>query len=274
MAAMIGSDPDQLDALAHDLNGAAEQLRAAGLRVGTRLHAVPWSGPDAEALRADWDGGLFRSIDAAASGLQEAATVMTRNAAEQRITSQADGATTGAGTVTSGSAVAVTAAAGSAVTGSALAAILPGAAGGSVQAVPRLPAGLIRPATGGLSLRQDAAQAWDDVVRWANTPQELPNSEYVSAGVNLVWGGLKFDAGAGLLVAGAFTGPFGLPVDLYSGYQLVTGSSRVWRGGQQYLQAREGPQTEVATPLEYGQQILTGIVPGGNSTVDFVGGLF
>ena len=87
-----GADPDQLDALAHDVSGAADRLSATHAALRARLHTAPWTGPDAQSFRQDWDTTHHRVIGEACTRLRDAATALRRNADEQRQASAAPGA--------------------------------------------------------------------------------------------------------------------------------------------------------------------------------------
>lgn len=91
MATMLGADPDRLDALAAQLSGAARELQALEVRVGNAVRESPWHGLDAEGLRAQWISRDALLVIAAATRLESAATVLVRNATEQRQASAADG---------------------------------------------------------------------------------------------------------------------------------------------------------------------------------------
>ena len=89
MGQMVGADPDQLDELARSIGANAQQLSAVYARVRSTVHAIGWSGPDAEAFRNAWETVHRRILESAATRLLDAATILHRNADEQRRASAA-----------------------------------------------------------------------------------------------------------------------------------------------------------------------------------------
>jgi hypothetical protein len=71
---MLGADPDLLDVLATQLTGAAQELQALEVRVGSAVRESPWQGLDAEGLRAQWISRDALQVIAAATQLESAAT--------------------------------------------------------------------------------------------------------------------------------------------------------------------------------------------------------
>ena len=91
MGRMVGADPEQLDELGRAMAGAAQQLSAVSTRVRAQLHAVEWSGSDAQAFRHAWDAVHRRILEAATTRLHDAASTLHRNADEQRQASAVTG---------------------------------------------------------------------------------------------------------------------------------------------------------------------------------------
>ena len=68
-----GADPDQLDALAHEMTASADQLRDLHRRIDARLQQTPWLGTDVEGFRNEWTSRHGRAITTTATGLDAAA---------------------------------------------------------------------------------------------------------------------------------------------------------------------------------------------------------
>lgn len=88
---MWGADVDQLDALARDLNTAADRLESLTRLLGGRIGSVAWSGRDATSFRHDWPGRHAAGLRTVGEAMREAARTVTANAAEQRKASEASG---------------------------------------------------------------------------------------------------------------------------------------------------------------------------------------
>lgn len=92
--ALVGADVDQLRTLARTLTQAADRLDGMTREVTVRLSSTPWTGPDAERHRSQWNGqslGLARGVIGA---LRSAADVVERNATEQDHASEIGGQAT------------------------------------------------------------------------------------------------------------------------------------------------------------------------------------
>lgn len=87
MAGFYGADVEQLDTLAVALEREGRALEDLLRRLDSRLQSVPWKGPDAERSRSEWTSSLFPRCLQAADGLVSAASVVRRNASDQRDTS-------------------------------------------------------------------------------------------------------------------------------------------------------------------------------------------
>ena len=118
------------------------------------------------------------------------------------------------------------------------------------------------------------AEAWS----WANTPTCLPNPGWLTGPFNAAYGGWKIGNGLFLLIAGTsadLTGVgavFGIPVDFFGGYQVLSGAARTYRGIKQ-ISAAERTPVERKTPLHFGEDIVLNIAPFGGSLTDWLGGL-
>ncbi|MDP3208226.1 MAG: hypothetical protein Q8M65_03675 [Rhodoglobus sp.] len=84
MAGFYGADVEQLDMLAFALEREGRALEDLLRRLDSRLQSVPWNGPDAERSRSEWTSSLFPRCLQAADGLVSAASVVRRNASDQR----------------------------------------------------------------------------------------------------------------------------------------------------------------------------------------------
>ena len=88
---LIGSDPDELRALAVALRTAGTHLATTRQQVDARLATSSWTGPDAETFRADWFRGRRVVLAQAGDLLLAASATLIRNADEQDRASAADG---------------------------------------------------------------------------------------------------------------------------------------------------------------------------------------
>jgi len=84
MAGFYGADVEQLDSLAVALEREGRTLEDLLRRLDARLQSVPWQGPDAERAKNTWSSTLFPRCLQAAEGLVTAASVVRRNASDQR----------------------------------------------------------------------------------------------------------------------------------------------------------------------------------------------
>lgn len=106
------------------------------------------------------------------------------------------------------------------------------------------------------------------VSRWAETPARMINAEFVTGLFNLAYGFTKVLAGVTLLTVGTaadLTGIgalLGLPVDVFGGYQLVTGFARIYRGATQFSTAISQPIV-TTTPVNYFEGAALDVAPGG-----------
>ncbi|MBN9170507.1 MAG: WXG100 family type VII secretion target, partial [Microbacterium sp.] len=96
---MYGADVAQLRDTAAELRRSAERLTSSRTTLSATLAASPWSGPDSERFRGEWQGALSRILQDAGARLAAAADALERNAADQEATSAVGGgAAAGAGT--------------------------------------------------------------------------------------------------------------------------------------------------------------------------------
>lgn len=93
MAGFYGADVEQLDSLAVALEREGRALEDLLRRLDARLQSVPWKGPDAERAKTTWTSTLFPRCLQAADGLVTAASVVRRNANDQRDASGGGGTT-------------------------------------------------------------------------------------------------------------------------------------------------------------------------------------
>ena len=87
----IGSNPDELDALASELDEASATLESAHVRVMTRIVRSPWQGEDADDFRQQWTGPAKRVFARTATELTDTAKTLRRNADDQRRASDGAG---------------------------------------------------------------------------------------------------------------------------------------------------------------------------------------
>lgn len=113
---------------------------------------------------------------------------------------------------------------------------------------------------------------------WLNTPTTMPNPKLFSGAINILWGSYKFGTGVALLTAGTaadVTGigaVFGIPVDILGAYSAFTGGAKAIKGASQFVEGyQEGEYDE--SPLDFGINVFTGLLPAGDSLINFVGGL-
>ena len=88
----FGADVEQLRQLSRSLAQHAEELQSIRARLGSRVEAVSWLGPDADRFRGDWNERLAVSLSAAARALNEASNQAETNARQQE---QASGSAAG-----------------------------------------------------------------------------------------------------------------------------------------------------------------------------------
>lgn len=87
MAGFYGADVDQLDQLAILLENESRALEHVLRRLDGRLQSVHWQGPDAEKSRGEWSSVVFPQGLRAAESLSVAASVVRKNASDQRVAS-------------------------------------------------------------------------------------------------------------------------------------------------------------------------------------------
>lgn len=88
---MWGADPDQLDALARDLDTAAQRLDRIMSRLTAQVARSPWRGGSADAFRADWHRLHRARLSSASHFLRDGETRLRRNADAQRDASASEG---------------------------------------------------------------------------------------------------------------------------------------------------------------------------------------
>jgi hypothetical protein len=124
-----------------------------------------------------------------------------------------------------------------------------------------------------------STQTADSLAHWLTTPVVLPNSKFFTDLFNIVYGAYKvadglvlFESGSAADVTG-FGATLGVPAQGYGAYQAVTGVFRAFRGIRQVSEATQD-QTVFESPLDYGKGIrLETVVPGGSTTIDWLGAL-
>jgi hypothetical protein len=81
--AFVGADVEQLRALGAELGSQAGALEDLGRRVGIRIDAVDWRGPDAAVFREDWNTRHLVALRRVADVLAQVGETARRQAAEQ-----------------------------------------------------------------------------------------------------------------------------------------------------------------------------------------------
>lgn len=94
---LVGSDPDELRALAVVMQTAGSSLATTGQRLDGRLASSSWIGHDADTFRSDWFHNRRLVLAQTSTLLLDASTTLIRNADEQDRASAADGGSAGSG---------------------------------------------------------------------------------------------------------------------------------------------------------------------------------
>ena len=94
--AIWGADPEGLEQFASDLSQASGQFRQIQRQLSARIHSAPWSGSDASRFLDSWRGPYSSSLLSTASALEQAASIVRRNAEEQRAAGAAESGSTSA----------------------------------------------------------------------------------------------------------------------------------------------------------------------------------
>ncbi|HEV7184707.1 MAG TPA: hypothetical protein VGN33_09430 [Leifsonia sp.] len=100
--AMFGANVDELNALAIAMDQAAVQLLTTRQSVGAKVQQTSWTGPDADRFRSDWSASNNSRLASAARLLNDAASSLRNNAAEQTQASAAAGESPGVGVTFTG----------------------------------------------------------------------------------------------------------------------------------------------------------------------------
>ena len=88
MSREIGADPGELSALALLLHGAATEIDGVFVDIRRSLHTFEWEGPDADSLRAQWNAGAQRALEALANRFRDAAAHLDFDAGQLRVPGQ------------------------------------------------------------------------------------------------------------------------------------------------------------------------------------------
>lgn len=91
MSVSHGADVDALRAASRTLADAAHVLFTVNVRLSARAYDFTWNGPDATRFRAQWEGEYAPQVDAVTRALNQAATDIAEQAADQERASGADG---------------------------------------------------------------------------------------------------------------------------------------------------------------------------------------
>lgn len=87
MHAMVGQDPEEVDALAAEFELRATELDATRTAIAARLGGSAWSGPDRDRFQSEWDGRLAGQVGQTADALRAAAHRAAASARDQRLAS-------------------------------------------------------------------------------------------------------------------------------------------------------------------------------------------
>lgn len=90
MSTFVGADVAALRQLSVQLLSSADELESLVNRLGGRVNAAQWRGPDSERFRGDWSQRHVGTIRNAASALRSASEAARTNAAQQETASSAD----------------------------------------------------------------------------------------------------------------------------------------------------------------------------------------
>ena len=86
--AQLGADVEQLDRLAAKFKEKAAEVAQMQTQIAAQISTTWWQGGDADRFRAQWDGDLRGQLSRLKSLLETTATVVVKQAADQRATSQ------------------------------------------------------------------------------------------------------------------------------------------------------------------------------------------
>ena len=84
---ILGADPDQLNTVAQRISSRADDYDNAGEDINYWLRRMDWHGPQADAFRSLYDSRMRPQLQAVATALREAASVLRANAAQQQAAS-------------------------------------------------------------------------------------------------------------------------------------------------------------------------------------------
>lgn len=90
-AAMVGADPDALDALASAFERQAGSLDAMAGRIRSQVATSPWAGNRANRFRSEWDNTHMPRLRSASSALRAGAKQLRTEATQQRQASSVRG---------------------------------------------------------------------------------------------------------------------------------------------------------------------------------------
>lgn len=88
---MVGANPEELDALGHQMSVAAERLEAIRGELTSSLSVTSWRGPDAEMFQGEWSSHLSGNLLTATQGIASASRKLHFEASQQRQASDVRG---------------------------------------------------------------------------------------------------------------------------------------------------------------------------------------
>ena len=86
--AQLGADVEQLDRLGAKFREKAAEVAQMQAQIAAQLSGTWWKGNDADKFRAQWDGDLRGQLSRLKALLESTASVVAKQAADQRATSQ------------------------------------------------------------------------------------------------------------------------------------------------------------------------------------------
>ncbi|MEZ5320673.1 MAG: WXG100 family type VII secretion target [Microthrixaceae bacterium] len=86
--AQLGADVEQLDRLAAKFKEKAAEIGQMQSQVSAQIGSTWWQGADADRFRSQWDGEVRGQLAKLSQLLERTATVVTKQAADQRAVSQ------------------------------------------------------------------------------------------------------------------------------------------------------------------------------------------
>lgn len=87
MSQFLGMNPEEVRALASQLNQKAGEIESIKSQLTSKLQGTTWVGQDANQFRSEWDSSHAPAINRVVEALRTASQTATRNASAQDQTS-------------------------------------------------------------------------------------------------------------------------------------------------------------------------------------------